>query len=376
MVKAELAGVPAAVSVRRMTLLGEIRDFFGDKRFIAGTVVGLALLAGGYAISADGGGGGGPSADPGSQLLSDQQSVITEQMRKDAQACAKGDKEGTVGNAINMSLKIHLEMATAMPNVEQLFDVNADCFSGLSSLIDLSFAIPSLAVIISAAQNAVMAYAKKKICSAVSKVTGMVTGPINQAIGQANQYIGALNGLSASLNSGAGLAMLDPNLGAAYNIGQSGNYTTGQPFGDKAQNGVGDSTGGTGGGDQGAGNYTKVQQLTQQLGQMQASLGPAQQSLGQAQQAYNNCMATSGVGGGSAACSSAAAAVDAAQRNVENVQNQITGLQNQINSLLSQGGTASAPGAAATFAVSPAGTAVQPQQQNQSLTQKLTNLFQ
>lgn len=375
MVKAQLAGAPATVPVGRKTLLGEVRDFFGDKRFIAGTVLGLALLAGGYAISSDGG-GGGPLADSGSQLLSDQQSVITEQMRKDAEACAKGDKEGTVGNAINMSLKIHLEMATALPNVEQLFDVNADCFSGLSSLIDLSFAIPSLATIISAAQNAVMAYAKKKICSAVSKVTGMVTAPINQAIGKANQYIGALNGLSASLNNAAGLAMLDPDLGAAYNVGQSGNYTTGQPFGDKAQTGVGDSTGGTGGGDQGAGNYTKVQQLTQQLGQVQASLGPAQQALGQAQQSYNNCMATSGVGGGSTACSSQAVAVDAAQRNVESVQNQITALQNQINGLLSQGGTAAAPSASATFAVSPAGSAVQPQQQNQTLTQKLTNLFQ
>lgn len=144
-------------------------------------------MGGGYAISASG--GGGSPSDPTSTLLSDQESVITAQMRADAQACASGTQQGTVGNAINMSLKAHLELASASPNVEQLFDVNADCFAGLSALLDLSFAIPSLATIIAAAQQAVIAYAKKKICSAVSRVTGMVTGPINQAIGQANQYI-------------------------------------------------------------------------------------------------------------------------------------------------------------------------------------------
>ena len=230
MANADVLNVPASVS--RQGFFAGIRDFFGDKRFVAGTVLGLSLLAGGYALSAGGtgGGGGGSSSDPTSQLLSEQESAITVSMRQDAEACAKGDKEGTVGHAINMSLKAHLEMASAMPNVEQLFDVNADCFAGLSSLIDLSFAIPSLATIISAAQNAVMAYAKKKICSAVSRVTGMVTAPINQAIGQANQYIGALNGLSANLNSSGGLSLIDPSLGSAYNVGQTGTYTTGQPF--------------------------------------------------------------------------------------------------------------------------------------------------
>ena len=370
MASADVMSVPVAVS--RQGLAGGIKDFFGDKRFIAGTVLGLSLLAGGYALSAGGGGGGGSPSDPTSTLLSDQESAITAQMKQDAEDCAKGDKEGTVGHAINMSLKAHLELASASPNVEQLFDVNADCFAGLSSLIDLSFAIPSLATIISAAQNAVMQYAKKKICSAVSRVTGMVTGPINQAIGTANGYIGALNGLSANLNNGGGLSMLDPNLGAAYNVGSSGTYTTGQPFANNPQTPVGDSTGG---GDQGSGNYTQVQQLTQQLGQVQASLGPAQNALGQAQQAYNYCQQ---VGEGS--CSSQATALQAAQQNVNNIQNQITSLQNQINGLLGTGaGAKSAPasqsGQTAVFGGT-SGVGPAQAQQNQSLTQKLSNLFQ
>ena len=366
MASADVMNVP--VSVSRQGVLAGIRDFFGDKRFVAGTVLGLSLLAGGYALSAGGTGGGGSSSDPTSQLLSEQESAITQQMRQDAEDCAKGDKEGTVGHAINMSLKAHLEMASAMPNVEQLFDVNADCFAGLSSLIDLSFAIPSLATIISAAQNAVMAYAKKKICSAVSQVTGMVTSPINQAIGQANQYIGGLNGLSANLNNGGGLSMIDPNLGSAYNIGQSGTYTTGQPFANNPQTPVGDSTGGG----TGPGNYTQVQQLTQQLGQVQASLGPAQQAMGQAQQALNYCQQVGG-----SACTSEQAAFDAAQQNVQNIQNQITSLQNQINALLGASGGSSG-GAAGMYGKSssmqaPSSATAQP---NQTLTQKLSNLFQ
>ena len=365
MASADVMDVPVAVS--RQSWVGGIKDFFGDKRFVAGTVLGLSLLDGGYALSAGGVGGGGSSSDPSSTLLSDQESVITAQMRQDAEDCAKGDKEGTVGHAINMSLKAHLELASAAPNVEQLFDVNADCFAGLSSLIDLSFAIPSLATIISAAQNAVLQYAKKKICSAVSKVTGMVTGPINQAIGQANQYIGALNGLSANLNNGGGLSMLDPNLGSNYNIGSSGTYTTGQPFANNPQTPVGDSTGG---GD-GTGNYTQVQQLTQQLGQVQASLGPAQDALGQAQQAYNYCQQ---VGEGS--CSSQATSLQAAQQNVSNIQSQITSLQNQINALLGSGGAKSAQASSSSTAVFGGTSSSTQTQQNQTLTQKLSNLFQ
>lgn len=327
----ETSAVPASVSAP--TKMASIAAFLGNKQFAAGVVLGLSLLAGGYAISASGvGGTGGGSSDPSSTLLSNQESAITAQMRLDAQECAKGDKQGTVGNAINMSLKAHLELASASPNVEQLFDVNSDCFSGLSSLIDLSFAIPSLASILAAAQQAVLNYAKKKICSAVSRVTGMVTGPINQALGQANGYIGALNGMSAGLNNGGGLSMIDPALGSAYNIGQTGTYTTGQPAG-------GTGTGNTPVGNSGAGNtnYTQVQVLTQQLGTMQASLGPAQQAVDQARQNLAQCQQNSESGGGS--CASAEAGLQAALANVTNIQNQITSLQNQINALLGQGGS-------------------------------------
>ena len=366
-----------------------IKEFFGDKRFVAGTVMGLALLAGGYAISANnGGGGGGSSNDPISQLLSDQESVITTQMRQDAEDCAKGDKEGTVGNAINMSLKAHLELASASPNVEQLFDVNADCFSGLSSLIDLSFAIPSLATILAAAQDAVMQYAKKKICSAVGKVTGMVTGPINQAIGNANQYIGALNGLSANLNNGGGLSMLDPNLGAAYNPGTSGTYVTGQPFGNRPQAGFDNPP--TGGG---APNYTPAQPqpgtvgadgpgapstplpttpggygrpqeaavLLQELARRRTELVQAEADLAAAQSTYDACVNSASDPANQCraegqALASARIRVQTLRADIDNIEGQLEQMR-RLDGLNPQSAPATAPA------------------KEQTLTQKLSNLF-
>lgn len=365
-----------------------IKDFFGDKRFVAGTVMGLALLAGGYAVSASSGGGsGGSSSDPISQLLSDQESVITTQMRQDAEDCAKGDKEGTVGNAINMSLKAHLELASASPNVEQLFDVNADCFSGLSSLIDLSFAIPSLATILAAAQDAVMQYAKKKICSAVGKVTGMVTGPINQAIGNANQYIGALNGLSANLNNGGGLSMLDPNLGAAYNPGTSGTYVTGQPFGNRPQAGFDNPpTGGSTGtpaapapGSVGAGNgtpapstplpttpggYGRPQEaaaLLQALAQRRTDLVQAEADLTAAQSNYDSCVNSASDPANQCRAENTALAV--ARNRVSQIKGDISNIEGQLEQMRRLDG------------LNPQSATVPSPAKEQTLTQKLSNLF-
>lgn len=345
---------------------GFLREFFGDKRFFAGTFLGVSLLAGGYAVSASD--NYVSYSDPTSVLLSEQESVTSEKLKQDAIDCANGSQEGSIKYAIDMSLKAHLEMASASPNVEQLFDVNSDCFSGLSSLIDLSFAIPSLASIIAAAQDAVLAYAKKKICSAVSNVTGMVTGPINQAIGQANGYIGALNGLSANLNSGGGMAMIDPNLGSNYNIGTSGTYTTGQPFGDRTSPAPGDSTGGG----NSSSNYAQVQTLTEQLGRLQASLGPAQYAVEQARQALETCERS-----GQTSCASQASAIQAAEQNLRNIQTQISSIQSQISTLLGSNISSKGTQAAQTGSTwNPAGTTQSPKQTNQTLTQQLSNMFQ
>lgn len=149
------------------------------------------------------------SADNSS--LSNQGSATATNLEAEAATCATGEKEGTIGYAIKQAVAAHTNIAAATPDVESLFDVDTDCFSGLSSLYDLSFAIPSIGSIIGAAQDAVVKYAEKKVCSAVDKVSGMVTQPVNQAIDKAQSYSSIANG-----QVGGSLSKLDPDLGSEY----------------------------------------------------------------------------------------------------------------------------------------------------------------
>ena len=116
------------------------------------------------------------------------------------------------------AIGVHTEMASATPNVESLFDMNDQCFASVSQIIDLSFSIPSLGSILSSAQDAVLKYAQKKVCSTVGKVSGMVTSPVNQAIGQWNtlgQQFTDINGMANSAVGGS-MSTLDPQLGSSY----------------------------------------------------------------------------------------------------------------------------------------------------------------
>lgn len=303
----------------------------GDRKFFAGMALGLALLAGGYAISQEGGGGGGGGTDPQSEVITDQVSVIAERMRQDASQCATGTTEGTVGYAINTSVRVHLELASAMPNVERLFDISGDCFSALSSIIDLSFAIPSLATILAAAQDAVLQYARKKICSAVGQVTGMVTGPINQAIGTINGIagFGNLNGLTAGLNGGGGMSTINPNLGAGYNQGQGGTYTTGMPFGNRPPAQMGTAPGG--GGDAGS---QRVQAAYEAYAALQVPLQQARDAWDRAEQALRGCTEN---------CGALQAERDAAYARWNNINQQFTDAARNYEAVMAEVRRANAP---------------------------------
>ncbi len=159
-----------------------------------------------------------------SSLLSQQQSVIASNIQQDAADCATGDKPGTIGYAIKQAQDMHLQLASVRPDTDALFSVNNNCFTGLGQLFDLSFAIPSLGSIMSAATDAVMKYAKQQVCSAVGQVTQQVTGPLNQAIGSVSNQYGAagINGMI-----GQQMSTIDPNLGSAWNSSTTtnGSYT-------------------------------------------------------------------------------------------------------------------------------------------------------
>ena len=183
--------------------------------------------------------GGSGSASAGS-ALAQVDAAMAAQIKTDAENCG----EAGIGASIKTAIGAHSEMAAATPNVESLFDVNDQCFASISQIADLSFAIPSLASILSAAQDAVLKYAQKKVCTAVNKVSGMVAAPINQTINSINQVQGFtdINGVANSAIGGA-LGGIDPQLGSAYKPASTGSYTVNaNPFGANQTTFTGGST--------------------------------------------------------------------------------------------------------------------------------------
>ena len=158
---------------------------------------------------------GGSSATTGvSASMAAVDAAMNQKMQDDLKNC---DDVG-IGASIKTAIGAHSEMASATPNVESLFDVNDSCFASISQIIDLSFSIPSLASILSSAQDAVLKYAQKKVCSTVGKVSGMVTSPINRTIASWNQLGTQFTGINGMANSAVGgsMATLDPQLGSNY----------------------------------------------------------------------------------------------------------------------------------------------------------------
>ena len=159
-------------------------------------------------------GGSGSASSGVSASLAAVDAAMNQKLADDLKNC---DEVG-IGANIKTAIGAHSQMASATPNVESLFDVNDQCFASVSQIIDLSFSIPSLASILSSAQDAVLKYAQKKVCSTVGKVSGMVTSPINQAIGQWNtlgQQFTDINGMANSAVGGS-MSTLDPQLGSSY----------------------------------------------------------------------------------------------------------------------------------------------------------------
>lgn len=188
-----------------------------------GVLVGASLvLAASAGASQNGGnwfssafstGGSGASSGVSSEMAA-VDAAMNQKMLDDLKNC---DDVG-IGANIKTAIGAHSQMASATPNVESLFDVNDSCFASVSQIIDLSFSIPSLASILSSAQDAVLKYAQKKVCSTVGKVSGMVTSPINQAIGQWNtlgQQFTDINGMANSAVGGS-MSTLDPQLGSSF----------------------------------------------------------------------------------------------------------------------------------------------------------------
>lgn len=323
-----------------------------DRKIVTGIAIGVTVMFAGYATSQTSGLVSTLSS-ASSTLLSQQSSVVADDIKKDAEDCATGTVDGTIGHSIGDALKIHTELASATPNVETLFDVSGDCFSGLSQIFDLSFAIPSLASILSAASSAVMQYAQKKICTAVNQVSGMVTSPINAAIGKVNGLASFtdLNGMTNGLVS-KGMSSIDPALGSAYHAAPAtGTTTVGtNPFNSSQTDFSGTAnTGSTTGTNIGTAN-TSITALNSQIAAVQTQVGPAQYALQQAQAALASCSTNEYYDN----CPAAQAQVNSSQATLNNLNQQLSGLLSQLSGL--SGTTATAQSAPATATAAPAVT--------------------
>lgn len=329
-----------------------------DRKTVGGVLIGVTIMMSALATAQTSGSSGwfsglfstgGSGSGSTSALISQQDSVVAEAIKQEATDCAKGSA-GTIGAAIATAMKVHSEMASASPNVESLFDVNSDCFSSVGQIFDLSPSIPSLASIMSAAQNAVLKYAQKKVCTAVNKVTGMVTTPINQAINKINQLQGFtdINGMANSAIGGA-MSAIDPQLGSEYHGSTGGTYTVNpNPFGlneTTFDGSVGSNTSG-----QLTNNTAQINALTQQIANQQIKINQDQMNLRNAQNAYNSCTF-----GGDSDCSRELAALQAAQQQLAADQATLISLQTQLSQVVTQSGSYSAP------TVSGQGVMAQPQ---------------
>jgi uncharacterized coiled-coil protein SlyX len=339
-----------------------------DRKIAPAAALGVSLIFAGYAVSAVG--SGNTLANASSQLISQQSSVVANNIKADAEACATGSKDGSIGHSIKQAGQIHAELASATPNVESLFDVGSDCFSGLNQIYDLSFAIPSLASIVGAATGAVLKYAEKKVCTAVKQVTGMVTSPINQAISKVNgmSSLGDLNGMTNGLIK-QGMSKIDPNLGSQYhNSTNGGTYTVGtNPFGSSQVDFGGSTSGSTSVSTSMNGNIvgtnSQINALNQQIANVQAQIGPAQYQLEQAQQQLSSCQALQYNN-----CTSQQQAVANAQNNMNNLNSQLASLQSQLTSVSPSAYSVQNVGANSTTA--PQGTS-----NNNSFIQSVGKLF-
>ena len=315
-----------------------------DRRTLGGIFIGAAVMVSALASAESAGNGGfftglfsvgqGSSGNGGTDALSQADLAISAQMRQMEEDC-HNKEPGTVGYAVANALRIHTELASATPNVESLFDVNSDCFASINQIIDLSSSIPSMQAILSAAQAAVMQYAQKKICTAVNRVTGMVTTPINQAIGNINQMAGFadLNGMANSAVGGA-MSGIDPQLGSQYQGAvPAGTYNVNtNPFG-TAQTTFDGSIGGNA--NSGLNNNSaQINALMQQIGALQETIVNDHRVLHEAQDNYGGCTG----GGEYANCAQGYAVIEQAQRNLVAHQNQLIELQRQMSSVVTQSG--------------------------------------
>lgn len=114
--------------------------------------------------------------------IAEQRSIVADNIKQDATECAEGSKDGSLGKAIKDALDAHINIAGTQIDTEKFFDSSSSCFSSLMEMNDLSFSIPTVGSMLSAAQSAVKRFIKKQVCSMAGEISSTVLDPLNSTI--------------------------------------------------------------------------------------------------------------------------------------------------------------------------------------------------
>jgi len=247
-------------------------------------------------------------------------------------------------NAMTKAQQVHMQIAAINPNIEDLFSNCANCFSGATALWDLSPAIPSLATIISIAEQAVLQYLQQQVCTAVNKVEGMVVSSINSKLSDIGL---CLSGSGLSGAGGSGTISLDMSGCTA----SGGSGLTAQTTGSLTSYSAGTASFNSSQVDYGGLNATQgaavrtfaptgaaaiqgIQQSTAsisaaaaELADVQGRVGPADQALAQAKAQLATCGGGTGI-----ACEAAQAELEKAQSARGDLNTRMAGLLATIRS--------------------------------------------
>lgn len=114
-----------------------------------------------------------------------------------------------IGKVVQDNLNLQMTVWGRPIDINKMFSPSSQggCFADIGKIIDLSVTIPSLDVIIDAAQKMVIDYATKKACDAMKSASSELVGPLNDVIGEINkagQYTDVSGALGGVLNKELG----------------------------------------------------------------------------------------------------------------------------------------------------------------------------
>ncbi len=185
--KAAQSSTNLEIPSNKKSILTINKQYFIDKKLIIGLFMGVTIAAGTATFA-------GFNQDALNVNLDNNigMSQVSKHLEASAAKCAAGE-EGTLGGAIKSAMKMHEELASVAPQVEDLF--GQQCMQNLSKLMDMSNFVGSIyASLLSTITDQFKNMIQSNVCKAIDKATGLIMNPVNNAINKVNAGLGGIEG--------------------------------------------------------------------------------------------------------------------------------------------------------------------------------------